>query len=67
MSPDASSSDDSTERAAAPNQELTLTFDQLSLIYKSLQAAKTLGALPQNELLEDTIELVDQALNDAIR
>jgi hypothetical protein len=29
---------------------------------------KTLRALPsEDELLEDTIELVDQALNDAIR
>jgi|GEM_PF-6806117 len=48
--------------------ELTLTFDELVLIYKSLQAAKTLGALPpQDELLDDTIQLVDQALNTAIR
>jgi hypothetical protein len=36
--------------------------------YKSLQAVKTLGALPpQDELLNDTIQLVDQALNAAIR
>jgi hypothetical protein len=29
---------------------------------------KTLGALPsEDELLHDTIQLVDQALNDAIR
>jgi hypothetical protein len=49
-------------------QELTLTFDSLALIYKSLQAVKTLGALPpEDELLEDTIRLVDEALNDAIR
>jgi hypothetical protein len=49
-------------------QELTLTFDELALIYKSLQAVKTLGALPsEDELLDDTIQLVDQALNDAIR
>jgi len=51
-----------------PNQELVLTFDQLALIYKSLQAVKSLGALPsQDELLDDTIQLVDQALNDALR
>jgi hypothetical protein len=38
------------------------------LIYKSLQAVKTLGALPpDDELLEDTIEAVDQALNTATR
>jgi hypothetical protein len=50
-------------------QELKLTFDELALIYKSLQAVKTLGALPSEDelLLEDTIQLVNQALNDAIR
>src|SRR5262249_23019956 len=57
-----------TQSAAASKQELTLTFDELALIYKSLQAVKTLGALPsEDELLHDTIQLVDQALNDAIR
>jgi hypothetical protein len=57
-----------TQSAAAPKQELTLTFDELALIYKSLQAVKTLGALPsEDELLEDTIQLIDQALNEAIR
>ena len=44
--------------------ELRLSFRELTLIYKSLQAAKTLGALPaQDELLNDTIQLIDQALN----
>ena len=55
--------------AAAVNrkQELTLTFDELALIYRSLEAVKALGALPsEDELLDDTIQLVDQALNDAI-
>jgi hypothetical protein len=34
------------------------------LIYKSLEAVKTLGALPPaGELLEDTIQIVDQSLN----
>jgi hypothetical protein len=57
-----------TRSAPASKQELTLTFDELALIYKSLQAVKALGALPsEDELLEDTIQLVDQALNDAIR
>jgi hypothetical protein len=47
--------------------ELRLRFGELALIYKSLQAAKTLGALPpQDELLDDTIQLVDQALNRAV-
>jgi hypothetical protein len=33
-------------------------------IYKSLEAIKTLGLLPpQDELLEDTIQVVDQSLN----
>jgi hypothetical protein len=44
-----------------------LTFDQLSLVHKSLQAVRTIGALPpRDELLEDTIELVDQALDRAV-
>jgi hypothetical protein len=43
---------------------LRLSFDELALIYKSLEAVKTLGALPpQDELLEDTIQVVDQSLN----
>jgi hypothetical protein len=47
--------------------ELRLSFSELALIYKSLQAAKTLGALPpQDDLLTDTIQVVDQALNRAI-
>jgi hypothetical protein len=46
--------------------ELRLSFRELALIYKSLQAVRTLGALPpQDELLNDTIQLVDQALNRA--
>jgi hypothetical protein len=48
--------------------ELKLTFDELALIYKSLQAVKTLGALPpEDELLDDTMQLVDQALNQLVR
>jgi hypothetical protein len=48
-------------------QQLKLTHRELSLIYRSLQAAKTLGAVPtENELLDDTIQLVDQALRGAI-
>jgi len=47
--------------------ELKLGFGELALVYKSLQAVKTLGALPpQDELLNDTIQLVDQALRRAI-
>jgi len=45
-----------------------LTFDELALVYTSLEAVETLRALPpQDELLNDTIQLVDQALSDAIR
>jgi len=48
----------------ASREEVRLTFDELALIYKSLEAVKTLGALPpQDELLEDTIQVVDQSLN----
>ena len=61
-----------TARAARSDHvrphDLLLTFDELALIYKSLQAVKTLGGLPpHDELLDDTIQLVDQALNAAIR
>jgi hypothetical protein len=48
--------------------ELQLTFDQLALIHKSLQAVRTLAVLPpRDELLDDTMELVDQALSSAVR
>ena len=54
-----------TRSAPATNQELALTFDELALIYKPLQAVRTLDSLPseEDELLDDTIQLVDQALN----
>ena len=46
---------------------LRLSFDELAVIYKSLQAAKTLGVLPpEDEFLDDTMELVDQALKNVI-
>ena len=46
---------------------LKLTFSDLALIYKSLQAPKTVAALPsQDELLNDTIQIFDQALNRAV-
>jgi hypothetical protein len=48
--------------------QLQLTFDQLAMIHKSLQAVRTLGVLPpRDELLDDTIELVDLALIEAVR
>jgi hypothetical protein len=47
---------------------LELTFDQLALIHKSLQAVRALGILPpRDELLDDTMQLVDQALDEAVR
>lgn len=43
-----------------------MSLGELVLIYRSLQAVKALGALPpQDELLDDTIQLVDQALDEA--
>ena len=46
--------------------ELKLSFDELALIQKSLLAAKSLGVLSQeDELVDDTIRLVDQALDAA--
>jgi hypothetical protein len=44
--------------------ELTLSFDELTLIYKSLMAAKSLGVLSQeDEFIDDTIQLVERAFN----
>jgi hypothetical protein len=52
------------QRGEESPKEVRLTFDELALIYKSLEAVRTLGALPpQDELLEDTIQIVDQSLN----
>lgn len=49
-------------------RQLKLTFGELVLIFKALQAVKTLGALPrEDELLDDTIDLVDRALAAAVR
>jgi hypothetical protein len=49
-------------------RRLKLTFGELVLIFKALQAVKTLDALPrQDELLDDTIDLVDRALTAAVR
>ncbi len=51
---------------AEETYELKLSFGELALIYKSLQATKTVGAPPpQDDLLEDTIQLVDLALKRA--
>ena len=54
------------DHTRAERKRLALTFDQLALIYKSL-AVKSLRTLPaEDELCDDTIQLVDQALSDAI-
>ncbi len=43
---------------------LRLTFSELVLIHKALQAVKTIGALPpQDDLLNDTMQMVDVTLN----
>jgi hypothetical protein len=44
-------------------QGVGFTFDELALIYKSLQAARTLALPQQDELLEDTLEVVDRSLS----
>lgn len=47
--------------------ELRLTFDQLAMIHKSLQVVRTLDVVPpQDELLDDTMQLVDRALVEAV-
>jgi hypothetical protein len=44
--------------------ELTLSFDELTLIYKALLAAKSLGVLSQSdEFVDDTLQLVGQVLS----
>ena len=49
-----------------PAAELRLSFAEIELIYRSLQAVRTLGVLrAQNELVDDTIQLFDQVLNRA--
>lgn len=49
-------------------QQVQLTFDQLALIHKALQAVRTLAVLPpRDELLDDTIDVVDQALDRVVR
>lgn len=49
------------------NPKLELTYDQLALIHKSLQAVRALGVLPpRDELLDDTMLAIDQALNAAV-
>ena len=48
-------------------QQIQLTFDQLALIRKALQAVRTLAVLPpRDELLDDTIDVVDIALIEAV-
>ena len=55
------------QRADQQTYELKLTFAQLALVYKSLEAIKTLGALsPQDELLGDTMQVVDLAMTAAV-
>ena len=50
----------------AKTYDLKVSFDELTLIYKSLLAAKALGLVPQeDERVDDTIQLVGQALNKA--
>jgi hypothetical protein len=56
------------QRSGASRKDVRLTFDELALIYKSLEAVKTLGALPpQDDLLQDTIQIIDQNLNTFVR
>ncbi len=54
-----------------PRQErigVRLTFSELVLIHKALQAVKTLGALPpQDELLNDTMQAIDVTLNEVVK
>jgi predicted nucleic acid-binding protein len=56
--------------AAAPRERVAvrLSFSELALIHKSLQAVKTLGAVPhQDELLNDTMQIVDVTMNAFVK
>jgi hypothetical protein len=59
-----------TERTQVARDEaipLAFSLVQLELIHRSLQAARTLAALPyQDELLSDLIDSVDLALREAV-
>jgi hypothetical protein len=60
-----------TKRAWVPSEEepieLKLGFRQLDLIYRSLEAVRTLGLVErQDDLLTDTLELIDAALQGAV-
>jgi hypothetical protein len=47
--------------------ELKLGFRQLDLIYRSLEAVRTLGLVErQDDLLTDTLELIDAALQGSL-
>jgi hypothetical protein len=47
--------------------ELQLGLRQMDLIYRSLQAVRTLGLVArQDELLTDTLQLIDVALDEAV-
>ena len=53
-------------RARRKAHKLELSNAELLLIYRSLEAAKTLRVVhPQDELLDDTLQLVSQALKEA--
>jgi hypothetical protein len=57
----------SATRLEEERHELKFTYRELSLVYRSLQAAKTLGASSAEEdLLDDMITSVDRALRTAL-
>ncbi len=48
--------------------QLRVTFSELVLIHKALQAVRMLGSLPpQDELLSDTLQVVDVTLNGVVQ
>lgn len=58
--------DATLDRNSLGRYEVKLTFAELALIYKSLQAARTLALQAHAELLDDTLHLIDQALLGAV-
>src|SRR5262245_18375905 len=61
-------SDSSWNARGEERVPVRLTFSELALIRKALQAVKTLGSPPpQDELLTDTMQTIDVTLNAVVR
>jgi hypothetical protein len=56
----------SARDGSSPPIQLKLGYHELDLIHRSLEAVRTLGLVErQDELLTDTLQLIDVALEEA--